>query len=115
MISINPITVDIEGGVMLQPISGTNDRPGTRRVSKRKLLDGTVSIYDGGYCDGDNDLTIQARVTKAEHERFETIAQTYNEVTVATTGGCYIGVISTWSYRQARLFCTIMLKQRISE
>lgn len=115
MISISSQTFDLAGSLVLQPLANSRLRGGSRRVSRRQLLDGTVSIYDGGFSEGDRDLVIYAHVTEIEHLRFESIAKTYSRVTVSTRDGCYQAAISSWSYQSPALAVTLFLETRLDE
>lgn len=115
MISISPTTYDISGGLTWQrALSSSQIEGGERRVSRRKLLDQSVSIYDGGYADGDRTLTLHIKPTAAEVSRMRELCRDYGRVHVSLPDGFYLAMVERWSYAAPTLTISLLLESKLS-
>ena len=113
MISLSPMTFDPAGSLWLSELPTSELYTQTRRVSRRQLLDGSVSIYDGGISDGDRTLNIQARATQQTLNRAAELQRLYNRLIISAPDGVYIGLIENLAYDAPILSLSIMLEKRL--
>ena len=113
MISLSPLTYDPGGSLVIQELPTSDLYSITRRVSRRMLLDGSVSIYDAGLSDGDRTLNVSARATKTQVHRASELQRIYNRMTISAPNGVFIGLIQTVAYDAPNLTLTLMIEKRI--
>jgi hypothetical protein len=115
MISISPTTYDISGGLTWQRVlSSSKIESGERRVSRRKLLDQSVDIYDGGYAEGDRTLTLNVKPTAAEVSRMRELCRDYGWVHVSLADGFFLAMIERWDYAAPTLTMSLLLESKLS-
>jgi len=91
MISISTPTFDFDGSRVFREVAPVQVSDKTRRVSRTATLDGGVSVYDGGYADGDRDIEIIVYDPSAEDKAFcDYIIENYSEVIVSTSEGAFL-------------------------
>jgi hypothetical protein len=81
---------DPVGVLVIETLSGTNDSPVSRRLSKVATLNGGVAVNDGGFSHGDREITFEYR---AKNKNQDTIARRLVElharVLVSTDEGVF--------------------------
>lgn len=115
MISIQPVTFDLQGGIQGSPLPTSDLRAADRRMSRRALLDGSVSIYDGGYSDGDRTMTVALRASRTTADRASELMRLYNRVVVSAEDGCYRAALQSVRYDPPVLSLTLWIETRLSE
>lgn len=115
MISISPRLYDLQGGILVNRVSGTNVDTVSRRVSRVGTLDGNANFFDNGFSDADRDFSIVLHApTLAEVERAKEIIRNFSEVTVATEEGCFLATITRGSPSQSNYQMTLFIKEKLS-
>lgn len=115
MIAISTITYDLDGSRVFRDhaepcLSQTN-----RRVSRTATLDCDVSIYDGGQCDGDRDITIEVTDPSEDDVAFcEYIVRYYGQVHVSCSDGVFLAVPYSFKRTDEKMTFTLYIKERIS-
>lgn len=107
--------VDASGSFVLSVLPDTKCRENTRRVQRRKTLDGGVVITDGGFAHGDRTLQLQIASTEVLWAALWAFFQTALIVTVAMEDGCYLAAMEDLSERNGIILITILLQEKISE
>lgn len=114
MISISPPEMNPVGSIVLHNINQSSDvHTIPNRVSRRKLLDGTVSIYQGGVSDGDRTFNIVSRCSEKDYSNIVYYQRLYEHVIVSSWDGVYIGVIQTVTYKNSEANVIILITRRI--
>lgn len=94
------VLFDLDGDLVITPHPDTSLGDVARRVSKDKTLDGGVAISDGGFTDGDRELSL---VWKTQAETYETIARdivaAHSQVYAATSKGVFLATPVRYSAR----------------
>lgn len=113
MISISPITYDQKGGIVARAEAGSSLWDRSRRFSRGRNLDGSVTFLDGGHAVGDRDITAQiSRATEEVVIRAAEIVEQYSLVTVTMIDGVYHAAPVATRYQDGVLYISLSLKQR---
>lgn|SRR5574343_198663 len=115
MIGLASQLMNESGDFVLSVLPNTQLRENTRRVQRRKTLDGGVVITDGGFAHGDRTLQVQIASTEALWAALWAFFQTALMVTVATEDGCYLAALEDMSERDGVIGIKILLQEIISE
>ena len=116
MLSVQADTYDVRDPLIIHRFaSGTNLDSRERRTTRTKTLDGSVSIYDGGYADGDRTFTVvAANPTDAQITRARQLNQENTSVIISAKDGIYSGVVSTTNIQSdGSLKLTILVSTRL--
>jgi hypothetical protein len=104
-ISIFPAVYDIEGGLMLDvSAAGSSLINNARRVQRYATLDGGAFLDDQGYSDGDKTLSfVVSAPPQSIIDRLVYFQKTYDELTLTTIEGSFVGAIERVALSQSGL------------
>lgn len=86
----------------------------SRRISRTATLDGGVMLVDNGYAPGDQTLTINSQLTRAQEAIVSRLIQIYPELTLATPTACFLGAVETYSMTRGVAKIKFLVKEKIS-
>lgn len=114
MISFSTPAFDLAGSVILIRTERSDIQNTSRRVSRSATLDGSVSISDLGFTDGDRTFRIKATRISAEiYEAMAYIQQNYPLVMISTERGIFLGAIENLSVSRGVLRATYLVKEKL--
>lgn len=112
MIGLLATAYDPSGAVVL-PARATNAWAGSRRGSITQTLDGSVSIYDGGYSISDQTMTVRIpRPTKALLTALRYLVGYYGQLIATCETGCY-RVVPAYTVDGDTLTVTLRIVSRL--
>lgn len=118
MIGVAAKTYDLDGAWIFQNDSASVpiNRSASRRQSRTATLDGSVSIIDFGYADGDRDIMIIENYPSREAVDFvKYILETYSLVNVCTEDGAYSAApVSHEVDKNGKLIFNLMIAAKLS-
>lgn len=116
MIAIVPMVYAPLGPVLIKSVqSGANQISGERRVSRTSTLDGGVTVYHGGYSDGDRDIVIVTRaLTRPELDQLIEYMQDHTELFLYQTDGAYRVAPESWAVDDDVLRARFAVLERVS-
>lgn len=96
MISITAITYDPDGVILIHNARVNNPYSANRRGSVVDTLDGTVSVYDTGFSESDQTLTIDIVNPSLDIlQKLKYLISHYSQVRLACEMGIYTVILST--------------------
>ena len=104
-----------DGAFVLTVLPETQTREGTRRLSRRKTLDGACVITDGGFAHGDRTLSIRIVSSETLWTQLWAFFQSVLTVTVSAEDGCFLASMEKITESNGEIFMSIMLKEKLSE
>ena len=113
IIGISTITVDVNGNIIIEPNINTKIKSNTKRVARRKTLDGGVVITSGGYAEGDRTFEIHANVTKTVWDKIWNIFKTYTLIYISSEEGFFSAAIESALYEDNEAVLSILIKERL--
>jgi len=115
MIAIATPTYDLSGHRIFTRAENSEFKQVSRRGTRTKTLDGGISIYDGGYSDGDRTLNIvQYNPTEADYNFCKYIVQYYSEVVVSCVEGIFLCWPQTTNIKNNELTFTLLVKEKLN-
>jgi hypothetical protein len=114
MIGLASQLYSVDGDFVLAVKPETQTRDATRRIARRKTLDGGVVITDSGFAHGDRDLSIRIVSSEALWTQLWAFFQSVLAVTVSTDDGCYVASLEKITESNGEIYLSIMLKEKIS-
>jgi len=118
MIGMASIIFDESGARIFQGTAEkeSENRQGSRRVSRTATLDGGVAVSDMGYSDGDREFKVREPKTSVETIEFARyMTETYQEVTITTEDGAYTAVPKSYRVTNGELIMELLITEKISE
>ena len=116
MIGIATLIFDIQGDIVInnyKPLQGL--RSLFRRVSRTATMDGAVQVEDNGLAQGDRNLNIVVdHPTEAQANRLQYLTENYSDLRISTKEGVFVGVIASFREAPAKLYVSIMVKERLT-
>lgn len=116
MLALVPNQYYPAGPFVINNYSGRSELSnGSRRVTRSKLLDGTATVFDGGYTDGDRiiDVTINAP-SAAQISAFRTIFEGYQILKFSSVDGQYLVSPSDYQVSGNTLKFTLLIISKTS-
>lgn len=96
MISITAITYDPDGVILIHNAMVNNPYSANRRGSVVDTLDGAVSVYDTGFSESDQTLTIDIVNPSLDIlQKLKYLISHYSQVRLACEMGIYTVILST--------------------
>ncbi|MDS4030930.1 MAG: hypothetical protein RKO66_12770 [Candidatus Contendobacter sp.] len=112
MIGLLATAYDPSGAVIL-PARAMNAWSGSRRGSITQTLDGSVSIYDGGYSIGDQTMTVRVtHPTKTLLTALRYLVGYYGQLVATCETGCY-RVVPAYTVDGDTLTVTLRIVSRL--
>lgn len=117
MVTFSSKVFDIDGSVYVEVIGGDLvTRGSTRRVSRTKTLDGSVSLDDSGYAEGDRTFNFNVEsISQSALETLHRIHSLYSVHRCATDEGMFEGVIESIGILNGTATITFLVSRKLSQ
>lgn len=118
MIGLASEVYDIIGDMVFSQANRLNNLndAGSRRCTRTATLDGGCTVYDTGYSDSDNTVTVREENASQEAIDFaKYIVKSYGSIVVTMKDGAFLGVPSSWKVNDNSLDINILITEKISE
>lgn len=115
MISITTTTVQENMPIILKNYQLLSKiKKGSARISKNKLLDGTVSVIHSGFVEGDRTLNIKCQLSKDDSETLWETFKTETFLNIGLQEGLFNGAIKTLEVDNGKVVLTIEIVSKLS-
>lgn len=113
MISITTTTVNTPI-IIRDYLQNSRIKKAEARVSKNKLLDGTVSVIHSGFVEGDRALIIKCNLIKEQSDLLWIIFKTETFITIAFDEGLFNAVIKSLEIDGLKISMRVELQSKLS-
>ena len=117
MVVISSLVFDVYGSLVIKRLNNdTRLEEATRRITRTATLDGSASIYDGGYSAADRILVVGASpFTEAMLERAKYLMENYPRVIVTCIAGGFECSFETYSVDENSLTLRFLVIKDLTE
>lgn len=101
------------GNIKIAELSDSKLNDSTRRVSRRKTINGGVFLDDLGFSHGDRTFEIKANSTAALIANISQLKQVYSQCQCITSEGVFLGVIRSITENGNVLTTQFLIKEKV--
>ena len=111
---INPPEYALNGDLRMEVTAGSELDGISRRVSRTKTLDQSVTITDMGYCEADRDITLtSSSMTETDYRLLREWFANYETVLLSLPSGVYSAAPYALTVNNGTVSATFMLSARL--
>lgn len=115
-VSLSSPTFDIDGYISFEIKPGESELENLeRRVNRSQNLDGTVTILDNGFVQGDRTITIGADLTQDQFNKIKYLFRKYSELVLSAQDGVYKVTVQKLNNRFGAVTMTLLVSEALTD
>lgn len=116
IVSLSAPTYDIDGNISFEIDPGGSEAESlSKRVTRTQNLDGSVTILDNGFCNGDRTITLTANLTRDQYNKINYLFRKYSYLTLTMPDGAYKVVLSETNYVWGEATLTFLVESSLTQ